>query len=170
MTLLLTLRVVHVVAGVFWAGTMFFIVWLLEPSVRSVGPDGAKVMGQLQHRGFMNIMPATAAVTILSGVGLFWRILGPPGAAWVTSGYGIALVIGGMAALAAFGIGVGILRPSTLRAGTIMGGIAAMPDGEEKTAALGAVQGLRLRARLAGRLAAVLLLVAVVTMAVARYM
>jgi hypothetical protein len=169
MTVLLVLRIVHVVGGVFWAGTMFFIVLLLEPSVRTVGPDGAKVMGALQARGFMTIMPTVALVTILSGFGLFWKILGAPGTAWVAWPHGAVLTGGGVAALAAFALGVGILRPATLAVGGIMRGVAEMPDGDEKAAALQRVQALRQRSRTAARIIAVLLLIAVTTMAVARY-
>ena len=57
-------RILHVGLGVFWAGAMFFIVFLLEPSVRSVGPEGGRVMQALQKRGFLTIMPAVAVLTI----------------------------------------------------------------------------------------------------------
>jgi hypothetical protein len=169
MTVLLVLRIVHVLAGVFWAGTMFFVVLLLEPSVRSVGPDGAKVMGALQARGFMNIMPAAAALTIVSGLLLYWKILGAPGPAWVASPYGTVLALGGVAAVVAFGIGVGVMRPATFAAGIAMKRAAGMSDGEAKTAVLQTVQALRQRGRTAARAVFVLLLVAVVAMAVAKY-
>jgi hypothetical protein len=169
MTLLLIFRVIHVVAGVFWTGTMFFMVLLLEPSVRSVGSDGAKVMGALQARGFMNIMPVVALLTILSGIGLYWRILGPPGPAWVASSYGVVLAAGGIAALVAFVIGIAVMRPATLAAGTIMRSAGGLPAGPEREAVLQEVQVLRGRSRRAARLVVVLLMLAVVAMAVARY-
>jgi hypothetical protein len=169
MTLLLVLRVIHVVAGVFWAGTMFFVVLLLEPSVRSVGPDGAKVMGALQARGFMTIMPVVALLTILSGIGLYWRILGSPGPSWVASSYGAVLAAGGMAALVAFVIGIAVMRPATLAAGVLMRNAGGLPEGPERDAALQRVQVLRGRARGAARVVFVLLMLAVLTMAVARY-
>ena len=45
---LIAARIVHIGLGVFWAGTIFFFVFLLEPSVRSVGPQGGLVMKALQ--------------------------------------------------------------------------------------------------------------------------
>jgi hypothetical protein len=169
MTLLLVFRVIHMVAGVFWAGTMFFVVLLLEPSVRSVGPDGAKVMGALQARGFMTIMPAAALLTILSGIGIYWRIFGPPGSSWVASSYGAVLAAGGIAALVAFVIGVAVMRPATLAAGAIMRSLKDLPEGPERDAPLQRVRALRARSRSAARVVFVLLMLAVVAMAVARY-
>lgn len=56
------LRLVHITLGVFWAGTIFFVVLFLAPSVRAVGPDGARAMKALQQRHFMNVMPLVASV------------------------------------------------------------------------------------------------------------
>ncbi len=37
---MIALRLLHILLGVFWAGTLFFIVTFLEPSVRAAGPEG----------------------------------------------------------------------------------------------------------------------------------
>ncbi len=57
---IILMRFVHVTLGVFWAGTIFFLVLFLTPSVRAVGPEGARVMQALQQRHFMNVMPFVA--------------------------------------------------------------------------------------------------------------
>ena len=64
--LMVTLRLLHIVLGVFWAGTLIFVATYLVPSVREVGPDGVKVMGAIVRRRFLDVMPAVAAVTIVS--------------------------------------------------------------------------------------------------------
>jgi hypothetical protein len=61
-TFMITLRLVHIALGVFWAGTIFFFVMFLEPSVRAAGPDGARVMQGLQKRQFLNVMPVIAGL------------------------------------------------------------------------------------------------------------
>ena len=47
---MVVMRTVHILLGVFWAGTFFFVVLFLEPSVRAAGLDGAKVMKGIQER------------------------------------------------------------------------------------------------------------------------
>ena len=166
--LLILLRIVHVVAGVFWAGTILFIVHFLEPAVREAGPDGARVMQALQKRRYLDVLPATAALTLLSGFGLFWRIFGRlhpgPGA----SGAELTLGLGGFVALFAFVVGITVLRPSSLRIGALVAERAqASPDRRE--ALEQEMARFRLRARRAGRWIAALLGIAIVCMAVGRY-
>ena len=167
--ILLVLRVVHVVGGVFWAGAILFVVHFLEPAVRDAGPDGARVMQALQKRRYLDVMPVIAALTLVSGFWLYWRTFGRihpgPGAAGVE----LALGIGGLASLVAFAVGVTAMRPAALRIGRLGAELAqAPPDRKE---ALGAeVARLRSRVRKAGRVVAALLGIAILCMAVGRYL
>jgi uncharacterized membrane protein len=166
--ILILLRVVHVVGGVFWAGAILFVVHFLEPAVRDAGPDGAKVMQSLRKRRYLEVVPTVAALTLLSGFALYWRTFGRlhpgPGA----SGPEVALGLGGFASLVAFVIGVTLLRPSALRIGALGAELAQAPP--ERRVALGEEIGrLRLRMRKSGRWVAVLLSVAILSMAVGRY-
>lgn len=167
-SLVLVLRLVHVVLGVFWAGAMIFLALFLVPAVRDAGPDGAKVMAALQRRRLLDVMPAVALLTILSGVWLYWIGSGGFASAAVTSPRGLALGVGGLLSLFAFGIGVGVMRPATLRAGSAAQRAAQLPEGEERAAQLATVQRLRARSATAGRYVAVLLFGAAALMAVAR--
>jgi hypothetical protein len=162
--LVITLRLLHIVLGAFWVGTLIFFALFLIPSVRDAGPDGAKVMAALQRRRFLDV------VTILSGFWLYWRISGGFSSAWVTSPSGLALGIGGALAIVAFLIGVGIMRPAALRAGALAQQAGALPQGSERSAQLAIVQQLRSRSVTAGRGVAVLLALATALMAVARYL
>lgn len=167
--LLIALRVVHVLGGVFWAGALLFVVFFLEPAVRAAGPDGARVMQGLQKRHYLEVVPAVAVFTLLSGLFLYWRDFGRlypgPGASAVE----LALAIGGLAALVALAIGLTVLRPSALRMGALGAELVQSPP--ERTEAIGAEMGrLRDRLRLSGRWVAALLGIAVVGMAVARYL
>jgi hypothetical protein len=168
--LVVTLRLLHIVLGAFWAGTLIFFAVFLIPSVREVGPDGAKVMAALQRRRFLEVMPAVAVLTILSGIWLYWRISGGFTSVWVTSPSGLALGIGGVLAIVAFLVGVGIMRQASLRAAALAKQVATSPEGPERSAQLAIVQQLRSRSVTAGRVVAALLALVTALMAVARYL
>ncbi len=163
-------RILHVGLGVFWAGTIFFVVFLLEPSVRSVGPEGGRVMQALQKRGLLTIMPAVALLTILSGAFLYWRLSGGFGMDWVTTRFGGALTVGGIASLLAFGQGFFLMRPATLRVGELSALVGNTPEGGERDALLAKIAELKSRSRNQARWVALWLGIAVVTMAMARYL
>lgn len=166
--LLILLRVVHVVGGVFWGGAILFVVHFLEPAVRDVGPDGGKVMLALQKRRYLDVVPAVALATVVSGFWLYYRLFGRfhpgPGA----SGAELWLGAGGIASLVAFVVGVTAMRPAAIRIGRLAAELAQAPP--EKKEAIGAeVARLRGRMRTAGRIAAALVGVAILCMAVGRY-
>jgi hypothetical protein len=168
MFLLLVMRLVHILLGVFWAGTMIFSAVFLFPAVRDAGPDGAKVAAGLARRRFLAIMPVVAGLNILSGFWLFWRVSGGFQPSFMHSATGMAFGLGGAAAIAAFVIGVSIVRPAMQRAGVLAEAAARAPAAERDTQ-LAVAQGLRLRAASAGQVVAVLLVLAVAAMALARY-
>ena len=167
--ILILLRIVHVVGGVFWAGAILFVVHFLEPAVRDAGPDGAKVMQALGKRRYLEVVPAVAAATLLSGFALYLRIFGRlhpgPGA----SGTELALGLGGLASLVAFVIGVTLLRPSALRIGALGAELARAPN-ERQTAHQEEIGRLRTRMRRSGRWVGALLGLAILSMAVGRYL
>ena len=80
--ILIVLRIVHVVGGVFWAGAILFVVHFLEPAVRDTGPDGARVMQALQRRRYLEVVPVTAFLTLVSGYVLYWRTF----SLWIVTG------------------------------------------------------------------------------------
>lgn len=164
------LRILHILCGVYWAGALLFIATFLEPSVRAAGPDGAKVMQGIMQRRFLDIMPAVALLTILTGVELYRKASAGFDPAWIGSSYGTSITVGAVAALVAFVIGVGVMRPAAKRMGPLAQGAQALPEGSEREAQLAEVQRLRRRSALAGRWVATLLAVAVIGMAAARYL
>ena len=166
----LILRLVHILLGVFWAGAVFMIALFLQPAIAASGPEGGKVMGALVKRRLLDIVPAAAVATILSGLWLYWRDSSGFQAAWLGSRMGMALGTGAVLALIAFGIGMFVMRASTLQAMALGQSAAQLTDAAAREAAMGQVQALRRRAALAGRTVAVLLALSVLMMAVARYL
>lgn len=151
---LIVVRLLHVVLGAFWVGAIFFTALFLMPAIAAAGPDGAKVAQGLQDRGFMKVMPVVAILTMLSGIDLLRRASAGFEAAWFSSPKGITFTAGGAAAILAFLVGMFIMRPAMMKAQTL-------PPAEAAP--------LRARAMQMNRVVATLLLLAVIAMAVGRY-
>ena len=166
----LILRLVHILLGVFWAGAVFMIALFLQPAIAASGPEGGKVMGALVKRRLLDIVPAAAVATVLSGLWLYWRDSSGFQGDWMGSRMGMALGTGGVLALVGFLIGMFVMRASTLKAMALGQSAAQLTDAAAREAAMGQVQALRRRAALAGRTVAVLLALTVLMMAVARYL
>lgn len=164
------LRLIHIVCGVYWAGTLIFVATMLEPSVRAAGPAGGGVMAALIHRRFLTTTPIVAALTILSGIDLMRRVSAGFEAAWFSSSVGATLTTGAVAAVIAFIIGVGIMRPAALRVGQLAQKAPGATDAAAAEELQSAMAMLRQRSALAGRAVAALLTVTVAAMAVARYL
>lgn len=169
MALVMILRLIHLTLGVFWAGSVFYIVLFLMPSMTAAGPAGGRVMQELVRRGQLTYIPIAGALTILSGLGLMWWVSGGFDSSWFGSPGGITISTGMLAALVAFVFGMSVLRPTVLRIGALAGQAQALEEGPEKGAIMAQVGALQARAGNVSRWIAVILLVAVVTMAVARY-
>jgi len=160
----LAVRVLHVLMGAFWAGSVFFVVLYLAPSFVEAGPEGARVAGILQRRGWSGAVMGIALVTVLSGLYLLWMMSGHFSPGFMGSRSGILLSVGMLAGVTALLVGFFGTRPANKRMGAVTAAVASRggPPSPEEQAEL-----LRLRDRVAVlvRLIGVLLLVAVVTMA-----
>ncbi|HEX5004842.1 MAG TPA: hypothetical protein VFV65_05965 [Gemmatimonadales bacterium] len=168
--LLLLMRLLHVLLGAFWAGTLVFAAVFLIPSVRDAGPDGSEVMAGLMRRGYMTVMPAVALLTILSGFWLYWHTMATAGPAWAGSMAARVYGVGAIAALVAFGIGMILIRPSGK---IVMAGMAALPaaaEGPEREALMARMAAARARMGSGSRWVAFLLVIATTCMALARYL
>lgn len=164
----LTLRILHIVTGVFWAGSVFFLISFLIPAFREVGPDAAKVFASLRSRRMFNWVPAIATITVLSGLWLYSIRMGG-GGDWVRSREAMTIGAGAVAALLALIIGWFVMRAKTLRADDISRAAGPAPAGPDRDAKMAEAQRLRAGAMMAGRTVATLLLITVICMAIARY-
>ena len=164
------LRLIHIGAGVFWAGGAIVLARFVIPAVGDTGPEGGKVVQALQKRGLMTALPAAAVVTILAGLVLYWRVSGGYAGAFGGTPTGMALGVGALVSIAAFVIGITIMRPSTMKAGALAQALPQLTDTGQRTARQAEIQALRARAAVAANWVAALLGIAVVTMAVARYL
>jgi hypothetical protein len=167
--LTILLRLLHIVLGALWVGMMAFNVFFLGPSLQDAGPAGGAVMAGLQRRKLMTVMPAIALVTILSGLWLMMRVWGGVGPL-MDSAPGQTLALGATAAIVAFVLGVGILRPTMVRTTALAQGMATAKSDQERAERVTELERLRARGTALGRVIMALLLLATAAMAIARYL
>ena len=163
----IVLRLVHVVFGVFWAGSMFFMVSFLLPIARDAGPAGAPFMRRFAQSKFTNAVAGSAVLTVLSGIWLFW-LLSNGNKGFMASGRGITLSIGALSAIVALIFGLVVQRPIGERMATLAAEVDAA-GGTPNAAQMAELPDLQRRLVRGVRIIASLLLVAVACMAVAQY-
>lgn len=163
------LRVLHIGAGVLWAGATFFLVSFLIPTVQASGPEGGRFMQRLAAGPYPRAITGAAIVTILSGLLLYWRDSAGLQAEWIGSAFGLTLTLGTAAGLIAFLRGVIVTKPIADRLGEVGTAVAAAgaPPTPQQMAEM---QQLQAKLTTGARIVAYLLGFTVLAMAAARYL
>ncbi len=161
--LMVVLRIVHIVFGMFWAGTAVFLAVILDPRLRSLGPEVQRpVMGAIAP-----IMgPALGISGILTiGAGIWIAFKVKPSDIWFDTGWGYAIATGFVASIIsfAFGISTGALSNKMQALGTAIQGRPPTPEEGAQLKKTGDMLTLF------GRFTAVFVVIAVGTMASARW-
>jgi uncharacterized membrane protein len=169
-TIMIALRLVHILAGLFWVGAMVTLTGFLAPAVRVIGPDTGKLMIELMLKRKLRVWLSSAmGLTVLSGILMMWRLDVVTHHAWIRTASGKTLVFGALAALIAGIAGGAMAGPANQRLATIgqsIGTAGGRPTTEQQTE----MARLQKRAGVAMRLTVAFLLIAAGAMAVARYM
>ncbi len=168
--IVIALRVVHIVTGAFWAGAVIFINLLLLPSIGAAGPAGGRVMTELKQRKQHAVLFWTSTLAIMSGLSLLWIDSGGFSHDWFRAPIGIALTFGGIAALTGFAVGFVAVRPLAIRMEEMQAEMARATTDALRQSYLPRLGELRGRLTMLGRVATSCVSVAVVAMAVARYL
>ena len=106
-SLVLALRLIHIVAGVFWAGSIVFLTWFLVPSIGASGSAGGQVMEQLMRARRLPVYLITAMLlTLLSGLTLYRHDMLAFGAGWMHTGSGMTFTAGALFAIVGAAIGL----------------------------------------------------------------
>lgn len=168
--MVIVLRLIHVLGGVFWVGTFWFLTFFLFPIMGGVGPAAAPVMAGLQRRRFMTVLPIAALLTLASGIGLFWWHSGGAVGPYTATASGGTYATAGLLAIVAFLVGVLVSRPTAMAAGRLMQEMSGIAAGPEREALANRLAALQRRGVLANAVVAVLLTAATVGMTLARYM
>jgi uncharacterized membrane protein len=155
-------RIVHIMAGVTWAGVTFALALVIVPMAAHHGAEGTGRWTGMIARRIGMISGISALLTVLSGIYLF-ATLHPHD----SSSGGLVLKTGAVAALLSLAIGFLIGRPIGLK-------LARLSEQSSPTAApspdrLQQISGLYRRGVLSSRLMAAFLGIAVLSMAIFRY-
>src|ERR1041384_2748613 len=160
------LRLIHILAGVFWVGGVLFLTRFLLPTTSALGPAAGPVMDHLNRvRRLPQSLLGAGFITVLSGFTLYWRDAAGSGRAFPT---GMVFGAGGIFAILAVLIGLAVNIPTARRLGEFLASIQASggaPSPEQK----GVLLALQTRLGNAARAVAALLVLATAAMAVARY-
>ena len=164
---LVILRILHIGFGVFWVGSALFMSLILEPRLRAQGPA-------IQRPAMMAIAPImgpavgiSGGITIAAGITLYLRL--PRGGLdrLFDDAWSWAIFVGFLVTIVAYGFGIGVAVTTARMAKLGRSIVEGEPPSPE---VMGQMQRLSSRVRLFVRLAATLLVIAVSSMASARFL
>ena len=148
---LVTIRVVHILVGVIWAGSAIFLAGFLDPRLRALGPEVHRRVLESLYLPLRFVLEGGGAITILVGIALVFRLGRIDDLLETNWGWAITL-----------GLVTSVIAHTT--------GVLALTSLKKLNGAEDAEVGrLTDRATTLARMTAVLVTVAVVTMAAARF-
>ncbi len=164
------LRLIHICAGVLWAGWAFLSAGFIEPAARAAGPAGVKFMQALMGKTrLVQALTASPILVVLTGLLMYWRVSGNLNVHWLFSPAGLALTVGSLAGIIEFLFGLVYIRPAADKLALISREIESSggQPSPEQLERLG-VQNERLSR--GGLYGAVLLAVCVIGMSLPKYL
>lgn len=167
---LIVLRTIHILGGVIWVGGMSIMAFFVMPVLAGMGPAAGPVMAGLNQKKFPVIMPIIALVTILSGLRLLMIDSANFAGGYFQSPVGRTFATAGGLAIVAFIFGVTLVRPAMMKAVALGQQMAGATDDAARTRIAAEMAETRKRGATGNTIVLVLLLLAALGMAVARYM
>ena len=167
--MMIVLRLFHIFSGVLWVGGVAMLTWFILPSVIGSGPAGGGVMKFLLVKTkFGPYFPALGGLTVLSGIFMYWWDASRSNGAFYSSPMGMTLGVGGLAGVIALVFGGAVVGRATAGMAKIFRAVDAQggPPTAEQSAEL---MTLRTKVGWAARIVLPMLLIAVIAMAIARY-
>jgi len=167
---LLTLRVIHILSGIFWVGSMMFTTFFLAPALRSSPAVAGQLMAGLQKRRLFTVLPIVALLTIASGTRLMWIASTGFSDSYFATPPGRTFVNGATAATIAFLLALLVIRPGFMKVGRLGASLAGTTDEGERQRISAEMQKINRRVGIANGIVVALLLFAAAAMATARYL
>src|SRR5207247_8578412 len=85
---MVVLRLIHILSGIFWVGTTFFLVGFLQPVVAQSGPEGGRIAQRvMSQKRFDAAMSAAAWLASPAGLVVYGRGFREFQPAWETRGH-----------------------------------------------------------------------------------
>ena len=165
----LVLRLIHILGGIFWVGSMIFTTFFLAPVIGSSPAVAGQVMAGLQKRRLFLALPVVALLTIASGLRLLSIASIGFSRAYFSTPTGRTFATSAVAATIAFLLSLSVSRPGFVRIGRLSASLAGAPDDGARQQIAAEIQRLGRRVAIANSFVMVLLLLAAAGMAIARY-
>jgi uncharacterized membrane protein len=162
--LVILLRLVHILSGVFWVGGAVISTFFLAPTAAATGEAGQKFMNYLLTQARISVRFMVASfLTVLSGAWLYWLDSGGLTSAWTNSGSGLGFGLGAIFALIGMGIGSLVGRNAAK-----LGKIASAAQGNPTQLQVSEMDAAQKQMSMASRLSTIALILALACMATAR--
>ena len=163
---LIVLRLIHVLAGVFWVGGALAMNFFITPTIMATAEAGQKFMGHLMTQTKFSMMMTIAGLSaVLAGFALYWIDSNGFTSEWMMAGPGIGFGIGAVFALVGFGAGIMIPR-----GGAAMAKLAAQFKGAPTPEQRAQMAALQKRQKMISAINAHSLLFAAMMMGISRYL
>lgn len=166
-SVVIILRIIHLVAGAFWVGGALVTAFFVLPTVKASGPVGGQFAGALMARTHLpEWLTWAGVVSVLSGLLLYWDLYA--GLPWAGFEPQVVIGIGGLLAIISLALGFIVSAPTAARMGAV--GKAIQTQGTPPTPTQIAERD-KLLARLtnAAMVNAALIVITLVCMAIGRY-
>ena len=165
---LLLLRLIHILAGIYWVGSAFVFFLFVQPTVQATTPEGQRFMLHLlRNRRYTEVGLGAAILAVAAGAILFWRDSNGLQLAWMSRPPGLGFTVGALAGPTALTLFL-IAYPTGRRLVDIGSRLEAErrpPTDDEQRTLASAQQTVRR----AGLTILVLLAIAAASMSTARY-
>jgi len=164
--LVLLLRLVHILGGIFWVGGALFMNFFVGPTVAATAEAGQRFMGHLVNKaGVAKNLTVAAISTVLAGAVLYWIDSGGFTSGWLSSGAGIGFGIGAVFGLIGFIAGMMVGRNAAA-----LGQLGAQIQGKPTPEQLQKLQAIQKQQATVGPINVYSLILAAVLMAISRYL
>lgn len=130
------LRFLHILFGVFWAGSVFFQMLILEPRLKRLGPQFQQPVMSAIMPMLVPAMAVSALIVFVTGTAMTLTLRSGTLDTLLTGGWGWAMVIGTVATLGAMAVGFGGLTPTGKRLVQLGAQLNGQPPSSEQAATL----------------------------------
>ena len=168
---MIVFRVIHVLLAIAWGGSVFLLVFFLQPTAKAIGPAAGPFMRELlSTRRLVDWILRIAGATIVAGGFLYWHDMQAYGGLgdFLGFAFGDAITVGAIASLIAVGIGAGVTKPTIAR--TLAVGQQIAQTGDQATPELRQeLAALQTKGRMYAKINLTFVTIAAFAMATARY-
>jgi uncharacterized membrane protein len=163
--IMVALRLIHIVTGVFWVGAGLMLTFFIVPTASANAENGQKFVQHLMSKTRISmVLAAAGGSSVLAGILLYAIDSNGFTSAWMSSSAGIGFGIGGAFGIIAFIFGVMISRNNAA-----LGRLGAQIQGQPTPEQLSQIASIRRNLSIVSPINAWSLILATIFMSTARY-